>query len=76
MMVLQSVDLRKHEPVSVVRHVTHHLVTNQVIGIKVEEVINIKEEEDPEPISFPVIKTEHEVSCASLCPLLCTSYRY
>jgi hypothetical protein len=43
---------------------TVHITT----GIKVEEVISIKEEEDPEPISFPVIKTEHEVSC--------TSYRY
>ena len=70
MLVLQNcVDLRKHEP-SLCGETCHTPSgdCNQVIGIKVEEVISIKEEEDPEPISFPVIKTEHEVSC--------TSYRY
>jgi len=50
--------------------------SNQVTGMKVEEVISIKEEEDPEPISFPETKTEHEVSCMSVCPLFCTYYRY
>ena len=47
---------------------------NEVIGMKVEEVTNIKVEEYLEPIIFPVIKTEHEVSCISVCPLLSTSY--
>jgi len=78
MLVLQNcVDLWKHEPSLCVE--TCHTSSgdcNQVIGIKVEEVISIKEEEDPEPISFPEIKTEHDISCTSLCPLLCTSYRY
>jgi hypothetical protein len=48
---------------------------NQVTGIKVE-IISIKEEEGPEPIVFSEIKTEHEVSCMSVCSLFCTSYRY
>jgi len=36
---------------------------NQVAGVKVEEVTNVKEEEDPASISSPVTKTEHRVSC-------------
>ena len=35
---------------------------NKVIFIKVEEETDIKEEEHPEAISFPTIKTEPEVS--------------
>jgi hypothetical protein len=35
---------------------------NEVINIKVEEVIDTEEEEDPLLIRFPVIKAEHEVS--------------
>jgi hypothetical protein len=38
---------------------------NWVAGIKVEEVTDV--EEDPESITSPVIKTEHEVSCRSVC---------
>jgi hypothetical protein len=34
---------------------------NQVIDIKVEEIIDIKEE-NPLSMTFPVIKAEHEVS--------------
>jgi len=49
---------------------------NQVTGIKVEDVFSVKEEEGPEPISFPETKTEDEVSCMSVCPLFCISYRY
>jgi hypothetical protein len=30
---------------------------------KVEEVTDVKEEEDPASITSPVIKTEHGVSC-------------
>ena len=77
MLVLQNcVDLRKHEPglCSEKCH-TSYGDCNQVIGIKVEEIISIKEEEGPEPRKFPKIKTEHEVSSTSVCPLLCTSYR-
>jgi hypothetical protein len=39
---------------------------NQVIDIKVEEVTDIQEEEDPLRRTFTVIKTEHEVSCISV----------
>jgi hypothetical protein len=49
---------------------------NQCIDIKVEEVADIKEEEDPLQAVFPVLKTEHEVSFMSVCPLLGTFHRY
>jgi len=78
MLVLQNcMDISKHEPglCSETCH-TSSGDCNQIIGIKVEEVISIKEENGPEPISLPIIKTEHEVSCTSVCPLLCTSYSY
>jgi hypothetical protein len=42
---------------------------NQVINIKVEEVPYIKEEEDPELISSPEIKTGHEVSFMAFSPV-------
>jgi hypothetical protein len=35
---------------------------NEIINIKIEEVPDIQEEEDPLLITFPVIKDEHEVS--------------
>jgi hypothetical protein len=35
---------------------------NEVINIKVEEVLDTEEEEDPLLITFPVINSEHEVS--------------
>jgi hypothetical protein len=40
---------------------------NQVMNIKVEQVSGVEEEEDP--LTFPRIKTEHEVSCMSVCLL-------
>jgi hypothetical protein len=76
MLVLQNcVDLRKQEP-GLSSEICHALSgdCHQVIGIKVEEGISIKEGDVPEPISFPKIKTESEVSCMSVCPLLCISY--
>jgi hypothetical protein len=39
---------------------------NEVIDIKVEEVVDREEEEDPLLITFPVIKAEHEVSSVYL----------
>jgi hypothetical protein len=36
---------------------------NQVAGIKVEEVTDIKKEEDAASITSAVIETEHGVSC-------------
>ena len=53
---------------------------NQVVGIKVEEVTDIKAEEDPEPTTSPLIKTEPAVSCLCVCvcvyPVLLTLSRY
>jgi hypothetical protein len=40
---------------------------NQFVGIKVEDVTDIKEEEDPWPATSTGIKTEPAVSCMSLC---------
>jgi hypothetical protein len=37
----------------------------QAMNIKVEDVSEIKEEEDPIPVSFPAVKAEHEVSWLS-----------
>jgi hypothetical protein len=54
---------------------------NQLIYINVEEVADIQEEEqevkveDPLALTFPVIKTEYEVSFMSVCPLLGTFHR-
>jgi hypothetical protein len=31
--------------------------------MKAEEFTDVEDEEEPVPITFPVIKTEHEVSC-------------
>ena len=39
---------------------------NQFVGIKVEDVTDIKEEEDPWPATSTGIKTEPAVSCMSL----------
>lgn len=36
---------------------------NQVAGVKVEEVMDVKEEEDPASKTSPVVKTEHGVIC-------------
>jgi hypothetical protein len=45
---------------------------NEVINVKVEE----EEEEEPGRITFPVMKTEHEVSCMSVCLLLHSFLKY
>jgi hypothetical protein len=42
---------------------------NQLVGIKVEEVTDIQEEEDPLLITFPVTKAELWVSCKCGCYL-------
>jgi hypothetical protein len=41
---------------------------DQAVTIKVEEVSDAEDGEDPEPMTFVEIKAEHEVSCMSLCP--------
>jgi hypothetical protein len=40
---------------------------NQFVGIKVEDVTDMKEEEDPWPATSTGIKTEPAVSCIYLC---------
>jgi hypothetical protein len=40
---------------------------DRVVGVKVEEVTGRKEEEDPQPATSAVIKTEPAVSCMSVC---------
>jgi hypothetical protein len=49
---------------------------SQFLHVKAEEVTHIQEEEDTHAVPFPVIKTEHEVSFMSVCPLLDTFHRY
>jgi hypothetical protein len=49
---------------------------NQVVVIKVEEVTDIKAEENPEPTTSPLIKTEPAVSCVSVYRVLFTLHRY
>jgi len=39
------------------------------MDVKIEEVIERKEEEDSVRMTFLTIKTEHEVSYTSVCPL-------
>jgi hypothetical protein len=57
-------DLPKGEPPSCseIRSVPSY-DGNQVAGVKVEEVMDVKEEEDPASITSPLIKNEHGVSC-------------
>jgi hypothetical protein len=45
---------------------------NGGIRIKTEAVSDVEQEEDLMPLSLPGIKSEHEVSCTSVCPLLGT----
>jgi len=78
-----SMDLLKVEPDSCddseVTDVKVEAVTikEEEVIIKEEEVtvtdeeVAIKEEEDPLLIRLPLIEAEHEVSCMSVCPLLC-----
>ena len=40
---------------------------NKVTDIKVEEVTDVTDEEDEEPMTFPVMKAETEVTCLSVC---------
>jgi hypothetical protein len=41
--------------------------TNEIISIKVEDVSDTEEEEDPVPLKVSGIKTEHVVSFMSVC---------
>jgi hypothetical protein len=43
---------------------------NQAMNLKVEKNSDVEVKEHPAPITFTGIKSEHEVSFISLCPLL------
>ena len=49
--------------------VTSNVVGTEEVSIKVEEAIDIKDE-IPEAISFPPIKTEHEVRLCGVCEVV------
>jgi hypothetical protein len=51
-------------------------IGNQIADIKVEEASDTQEVADPLQITLPEIKSEHGVSCMSVCLLLGTFYRY
>jgi hypothetical protein len=71
MVVLQNyIDLLKVVPGSYSEiYLTPSHDGNQVINIKVEDFVGMQEEEEEDPllIKFPVMKSEHEVSCMSVC---------
>jgi hypothetical protein len=69
MLILQNpMDLLKSEPGPCVETcMMSYDDMHHVVRIKVEEVTDTKEEEDPEPPTPPIIKTEPIVSFMSLC---------
>ena len=68
MMVSQNyVDILRSEPGSCTETCLKSVDdVNQVISIRVKEVIDTEEEEDPLLIS-PFVKTKHEANCMSTC---------
>jgi hypothetical protein len=70
MLILQSCrDLEKCVPVPCSEtYATPSHNANQAVNIKVEEDSDIEVEEHPVPMTFVGIKSEHEVSCMSVCP--------
>ena len=74
--VLQNcMDLQKREPGSPNKTcVTSHLDGNEVIGIEAEMVSNMTEEEDREPGTIPLIKTEPKVSGVPVVSVMDISY--
>lgn len=48
----------------------------EVIRIKVEEGADINKKVDPVAITFTVVKSEHEVSSVTVCPLRDSFHRY
>jgi hypothetical protein len=42
-------------------------------GIQDAEITDVKEEGDPEPITFPVMKSDDEVSCVCTCQVYFTN---
>jgi hypothetical protein len=51
-----------------------HHAGGQDVNIKVKEFTQVDDEMSPVPITFPIIKAEHEVSC--VCVLLFTFHKY
>ena len=75
--VLQNgMDLRKGECGSSTKTcVTSNLNTSDVTGTEAGRISVIKEEEDLEPTTISVIKTEPEVSCVPVVSVTHVSYR-
>ena len=48
---------------------------NEAIGVKTERVLDITEEEDQEPTTITIIKTEPNVSCVPVVSVKHISYR-
>jgi hypothetical protein len=78
MMVLQNcMDSLKVEPGSDSEtYPTPSHDGTQIFDIKVEEASDIEVVKDPLLIPFPEIKSEHQVSCMSACPLLGIFHKY
>ena len=74
--ILQNhMDLLRDEPGSSDKTcVTSNIDGNEVVGIEAEMVSNMTEEEDREPWTIPVIKTEPEVSVVPLVSVMDISY--
>jgi hypothetical protein len=72
MVVLQNrLDSQKDVPGSHIETCASSSHSAQVVNIKVEEVSDVEDREDPVPMTFVEVKAEHEVSCMfPLCPLL------
>jgi hypothetical protein len=49
--------------------------SNELTGINVERGTDVTEEEDQEPTTIPVIKTEPKLSCISVVSVRHISYR-
>lgn len=64
MLVLQAcVDSQKYIPGSSLETRPAYYDADHSINMKVEEVSDVEEEEDPLQISFPGTEAEHAVSC-------------
>jgi hypothetical protein len=78
MMVLQNcMDLLKDEPgFCLQKCVIYSNNGKKVIGIKVTDVTNVTGQQYQESVTTPLIGTVPEVSCMSVCWMLCIFYKY
>jgi hypothetical protein len=45
---------------------------SQAIDVKFQKSSDVEEDDDPVAITFPALKADHEVSCMSMCPCVCS----